>query len=602
MLLRSAFDMLVYEVLTCNCTTMKPISHTPYAWHGKFTKRPLAANSSQRLIATGWLHCLLLIVAGLMLSSNVLAQNFPSPNRCTSKDLELVSASITGTGCVTCIAGAPLTSDLTIVINNSTGSVRTSFAFWGTLTINNADGSFSSSRPITGCVGPVPSNAITPFSSATSSGLPKVTYTCGQSLTITSLYLAWTDAADNTNRQCPLEPSGIAPKCGTLPALAIITPLTAAVTSFTKPCTGTRTGSITVTATGGKPPYTYSLDDITYQTSATFSGLEAKSYTVYVKDASSPACKYSFTYALMANGLPAMTAPAIGDICAGSVTASLAYTAVTNSGNQYRIDWNEAANTAGLGDVATSTSPALLAGGGAITIGNTSGLAAATYSGTIYVKNSTTGCESPGAAVSLKVNAAAAGPVVIITEATICSMVTVPTLTVCNPVVGTVYEVTERDGTTLIQRTIPYVSGTLEISMRPGKGFSITATTSAGCLSSATTCASTGNIVTTCSAARVANEPTTSKAIGSQNIMTEVYPNPTSKDATINFSVPKSGHVMVSVYDAIGRPVATLFDGEALAGEQRSVQLKGELLAAGTYTYRVVANGKTKTNRVVLDK
>ena len=84
--------------------------------------------------------------------------------------------------------------------------------------------------------------------------------------------------------------------------------------------------------------------------------------------------------------------------------------------------------------------------------------------------------------------------------------------------------------------------------------------------------------------------------------MTEAYPNPTSKDATINFSVPKSGHVLVSVYDVMGRPVATLFDGEALAGEQHSVMLKGSTLAAGTYTYRVVANGKTKTNRVVLDK
>ncbi|MEL5994441.1 T9SS type A sorting domain-containing protein [Hymenobacter segetis] len=80
------------------------------------------------------------------------------------------------------------------------------------------------------------------------------------------------------------------------------------------------------------------------------------------------------------------------------------------------------------------------------------------------------------------------------------------------------------------------------------------------------------------------------------------YPNPTTKDATINFSVPKSGHVLVQVYDAMGRPVVTLFDGEALAGEQRSVVLKGGTLAAGTYTYRVVANGKTKTNRVILDK
>ncbi|GAA3975978.1 T9SS type A sorting domain-containing protein [Hymenobacter antarcticus] len=87
-----------------------------------------------------------------------------------------------------------------------------------------------------------------------------------------------------------------------------------------------------------------------------------------------------------------------------------------------------------------------------------------------------------------------------------------------------------------------------------------------------------------------------------QAIQTEAYPNPTSQDATINFSVPKTGHVLVSVYDAMGRPVATLFDGEATAGEQRSVVLKGASLASGIYTYRVVAGGKTRTNRVSLEK
>jgi hypothetical protein len=63
-----------------------------------------------------------------------------------------------------------------------------------------------------------------------------------------------------------------------------------------------------------------------------------------------------------------------------------------------------------------------------------------------------------------------------------------------------------------------------------------------------------------------------------------------------------SGHVLVQVYNVLGVPVATLFDGQVLAGEQRSVVFKGGALAAGTYTYRVVANGKTKTNRVMLDK
>lgn len=43
-------------------------------------------------------------------------------------------------------------------------------------------------------------------------------------------------------------------------------------------------GSIQVFRTGGIPPYTYSLDDVTYQSSNTFGGLAAGTYTAYVKD------------------------------------------------------------------------------------------------------------------------------------------------------------------------------------------------------------------------------------------------------------------------------------------------------------------------------
>lgn len=41
---------------------------------------------------------------------------------------------------------------------------------------------------------------------------------------------------------------------------------------------------IKVRATGGTPPYTYSLNGITYQTSDTFKYVTPNTYTVYIKD------------------------------------------------------------------------------------------------------------------------------------------------------------------------------------------------------------------------------------------------------------------------------------------------------------------------------
>mgnify|MGYP005666498643 CR=1 FL=1 len=50
-------------------------------------------------------------------------------------------------------------------------------------------------------------------------------------------------------------------------------------------CFGESTGEISVIGTGGLPPYEYSLDGTTFQTSATFTGLPAGNYTVTILDA-----------------------------------------------------------------------------------------------------------------------------------------------------------------------------------------------------------------------------------------------------------------------------------------------------------------------------
>ena len=77
-----------------------------------------------------------ILLVNFFFVSTVIAQTFPPAKSCTSKDLEVVGATLTGGDvCNTCTPGTTITRTLTLAINNTTGSNRTAFAFWGTLKI-----------------------------------------------------------------------------------------------------------------------------------------------------------------------------------------------------------------------------------------------------------------------------------------------------------------------------------------------------------------------------------------------------------------------------------------------------------------------------------
>lgn len=71
------------------------------------------------------------------------------------------------------------------------------------------------------------------------------------------------------------------------------------------------------------------------------------------------------------------------------------------------------------------------------------------------------------------------------------------------------------------------------------------------------------------------------------------YPNPFNPSTTIGFSMPVAGHVLIGVYDMLGREVALLQDEEIGAGYHSVVwdasNNLGTRTASGMYLYRVVA-------------
>lgn len=224
--------------------------------------------------------------------------DLPAPERCVSNDLRVVEASLEFDQCgPVCEEGDIIEYPLTLAIFNNTGSERTSFAFYARLEQYNPDGTLANTYFVSGCKGPVPPNITTSLTFDDSleildaNGDPTsfegIPYLCGGSLELVNLYQAWTDASDNENRQCPLDPSKIAPKCDVLPSIEIQTPISAFVEDVSNvSCFGGEDGAIDITVTGGEEPYTFSWSRLSGGFSATtedISNIPAGTYSVTIR-------------------------------------------------------------------------------------------------------------------------------------------------------------------------------------------------------------------------------------------------------------------------------------------------------------------------------
>ncbi len=83
--------------------------------------------------------------------------------------------------------------------------------------------------------------------------------------------------------------------------------------------------------------------------------------------------------------------------------------------------------------------------------------------------------------------------------------------------------------------------------------------------------------------------------------LSQNYPNPFNPNTTINFIIPKSSFVNLSVYDILGRKISTLVNEEKTAGNYK-VDFNAINLPSGIYFYNLQAGSLIKSKKMILLK
>lgn len=101
-----------------------------------------------------------------------------------------------------------------------------------------------------------------------------------------------------------------------------------------------------------------------------------------------------------------------------------------------------------------------------------------------------------------------------------------------------------------------------------------------------------------------ANDDNTTPVV--TNMLNQNYPNPFNPETTISFNLPKAGATSLNVYNVKGQLVKTLVNAELGFGNHSIVwngtDNNGAAVSSGVYYYRLNADNKTETRKMVLVK
>ena len=86
-------------------------------------------------------------------------------------------------------------------------------------------------------------------------------------------------------------------------------------------------------------------------------------------------------------------------------------------------------------------------------------------------------------------------------------------------------------------------------------------------------------------------------------VLSQNYPNPFNPETTISYAIPKSEHVLLKVYDQLGKEVATLVDEYKQAGTYNSqFFIRNYQLPSGVYFYRLQAGSYNEAKKMIILK
>lgn len=461
---------------------------------------------------------------------------------CPANDLTVKNLFISGASdCINCETGDQVTRDLYMVIDNTTGSVRTAFALFGTLSAGSSISGISGKIFI--CVG-----EINVLKGLNTFKVGQLTFSCGSQVTLTDNYLAYTPAGGNPATACATFANAttckdISPKCGVSSSITINVGVDGGFINSNATCAG-NDGAINLTPTGGAPfaapaaPYTYAWSSLNATVPAAqvnnqdLTGLGAGTYTCRISDGNG--CFVDRSTTITGSSLATPAATVTQQTTCSSATGTVAVTS-PNANYTYTLTQSNVV-------VYTANSSGVF-----------SGVAIGTY--TLKVSQGT--CTTIGNDVTISTQPATPTFTVCLVQPTLCANT------------GSV-TVTASGGSNFTYQRNSLTAQTSNVfsNLASGSVTSLTVTNGAGC-SRTTLC---DNLVILCpSANRLSTgnqQTTTQQIIVEEQTKVVAYPNPFSDRIKFIVTSAVSGKGSLEVYNMLGQKVKSVYQGQIVAGSQ----------------------------------